>query len=390
MQSGKTPPEGFEYVWNNITQCEVLRPIVGFSQKYLTPTTFVPPPPQVQISTTSGKNNSSLRVAQANKNDEFFTQFNDIVKEMKNYTKYFAGKVIYCPCDKAFNLGRSQFVTYFLALFHTLGIKKLICTQYNPNGQGQMQVVDFANHGFKWEYHGEYEDGIKIDESMIDTTILKGNGSFDSNECRELMKECDIVVTNPPFSKFRQFLAQILEYDKKFIIIGNLNALSYKEVFPLVRDNKVWLGMTNPMIFDMPDGTKKKVGNTRWYTNLEHDKRIDGVYLSKTYTPEEYPKFYNFDAINVDKVKNIPKDYYGIMGVPITLIENYNPNQFEIIGLGIAKLGLSCGVKPYEQSHREYRKYVQKKAAVDGDLYMVKDNIVDVPYARILVRLKHG
>ena len=329
--SGKTPPEGFEFVWNNITQREVLRPIVGFSQKYLTPTTFVPPPPAVQISATSGRKNSNLHAARVNKNDEFFTSLDDVTKEMKNYKKYFVGKTIYCPCDKAFNLGRSNFVTYFMGVFHDCGIGKLICTQYNPNGQGQMQVVDFANHGFKWEYHGEYGDGTKIDESMIDTTILRGDGSFDSEECREIMKECDIVVTNPPFSKFREFLAQILEYDKKFIIIGNVNAVTYKEVFPLIKDNKVWWGMSpRNMEFVLPNGKKKSV-NACWYTNLEHDKRIEKIYLSKTYTPEEYPKFYNFDAINVDKVKNIPRDYEGVMGVPITFIEHYNPNQFEIV-----------------------------------------------------------
>lgn len=331
MNTSKKVPEGFEWVWNPITECNVLRPIKGFSEKYLTSTSFVPQHTRPLVTAVAGKNNSNLHAARVNKNDEFFTTLPDIVSEMRNYTQYFRDKVIYCPCDKAFNVGKSNFVKYFMAVFHTLGIRKLICTQYNPNGQGQLQVIDFANHGFKWEYHGEYKDGTDIDESMIDTSILNGNGSFDSEECRCIMKESDIVVTNPPFSKFREFLAQILEYDKKFIIIGNVNAVTFKEVFPLIKNNKVWWGMSpRNMTFELPDGSKKEV-NACWYTNLEHNKRIEGIYLSKTYIPENYLRYDNYDAIYIDKVKNIPRDYYGVMGVPITFIERYNPNQFEIV-----------------------------------------------------------
>ena len=382
----KRIPDGFELFYNPITEKEVLRPIAGFSEKYLTPNTFIAKSTSSFAKSIKGKNNSNLNAAKINKNDEFYTSLGDIIKEIKHYKKYFKGKVIYSPCDKAFNCGRSNFVEYFLSVFHDLGLKKFICTQYNPNGCGKMKIIDFEKHGFMWEYHGEYSDGTKIDESMIDTEILKGDGSFDSTECQEIMKNSDIVITNPPFSKFREFLAQIMKYDKKFIIIGSLNAITYKEVFPLIKDNKVWLGMTNVSTFIQPDGTEKKFGNIRWYTNLEHNKRKEGIYVFKTYNEKDYPKYENYDAINVDRTKNIPIDYSGVMGVPISFLNNYNPNQFEIIGLGIANLGLSCGVAPYKKEHKKYRKEIQKRGTVDGDLYMVDNGVVVVPYARILIR----
>lgn len=382
----KRIPDGFELFYNPITEKEVLRPIAGFSEKYLTPNSFIPKSTSSFAKSIKGKNNSNLNAAKINKNDEFYTSLGDIIKEIKHYKKYFKGKVIYSPCDKAFNCGRSNFVEYFLSVFHDLGLKKFICTQYNPNGCGKMKIIDFEKHGFMWEYHGEYSDGTKIDESMIDTEILKGDGSFDSTECQEIMKNSDIVITNPPFSKFREFLAQIMKYDKKFIIIGSLNAITYKEVFPLIKYNKVWLGMTNVSTFIQPDGTKKKFGNIGWYTNLEHNKRKEGIYVFKTYNEKDYPKYENYDAINVDRTKNIPIDYSGVMGVPISFLNNYNPNQFEIIGLGIANLGLSCGVAPYKKEHKKYRKEIQKRGTVDGDLYMVDNGVVVVPYARILIR----
>ena len=329
----KVIPEGFELVWNPVTCKEVMRPIFGFSDKYLTPTSFVPENSEKKASSKSGKNNSNLSAAKINKNDEYFTGLGDIVKELKHYTNQFKDKVVYCPCDKAFNLGRSKFIEYFLAIFHIIGLKKLICTQYNPNGKGEMKVVDFANRGFKWEYHGEYKDGSKIDESMIDITLLEGDGSFESEECQKLMRECDIVVTNPPFSRFKEFLAQLMKYDKKFLIIGNMNAITYKDVFSLIKGNKLWLGMTNPSTFETPEGEKKTFGNTRWFTNLNHDKRIEEIYLPKTYNPDDYQKYDNYDAIEVDKTKNIPNDYDGVIGVPISFLERYNPNQFAVIGM---------------------------------------------------------
>ena len=173
---------------------------------------------------------------------------------------------------------------------------------------------------------------------------------------------------------------------KKFLIIGNGNAVAYKDIFPLIKDNKMWLGMTNVSSFIQPDGTKKKFGNIGWYTNLEHNKRKDGIYIFKKYNESEYSKYENYCAINVDKTKDIPIDYDGIMGVPISFLNNYNPNQFQIIGLGIAKLGLACGVEPYKDEHKKYRKEIQKRGTFDGDLYMVDNGVVVVPYARVLIR----
>jgi len=363
MDSRKKPnikvPEGFELFFNSITGNWALRPIKGYSTKYIRKDTFVPR--QVNESIQNENNidgngkNKNLTKARNRKNDEFYTRLEDITSEMQHYKQHFSGKVIYCPCDKLFNVGRSNFGRYFLGKFHSLGIKKLICTQYNPNGFGIATEYDFEKCGIKWEYNGEKADGDFIDESEIDTYFLKGDGSFDSPECREIMKNCDIVITNPPFSLFRKFIAQIMEFNKKFIILGNMNALTYKEVFPLIKENKIWLGYRNlgsDMFFEITDEYKKvivkekkegsgwkeidgevmgRVANACWYTNLEHTKRKEKIYLEKTYNPTDYPKYDNYDAINVNRIEDIPKDYDGIMGVPITYLGKYNPNQFEII-----------------------------------------------------------
>ena len=363
MDSRKKPnikvPEGFELFLNSITGNWALRPIKGYSVKYIRKDTFVPKQTNESIQNENnidGKGkNKNLSKARNRKNDEFYTRLEDITAEMQHYKRHFSGKVIYCPCDKLFNVGRSNFGRYFLGKFHSLGIKKLICTQYNPNGFGVATEYNFEKCGIKWEYNGEKVDGDFIDESEIDTYFLKGDGSFDSPECCEIMKNCDIVITNPPFSLFRKFIAQIMEFNKKFIILGNMNALTYKEVFPLIKENKIWLGYRNlgsDMFFEITDEYKKvivkekkegsgwkeidgevmgRVANACWYTNLEHTKRKEKIYLEKTYNPTDYPKYDNYDAINVNRIEDIPKDYDGIMGVPITYLGKYNPNQFEII-----------------------------------------------------------
>ena len=367
MNSRKKPnikvPEGYELLFNSTTGNWALHPIKGYSAKYIRKDTFVPKQTNESFQNENdidckGKSkNKNLSKARNRKNDEFYTRLEDITAEMQHYKQYFSGKVIYCPCDKLFNVGRSNFGRYFLGKFHSLGIKKLICTQYNPNGFGVATEYDFEKCGIKWEYNGEKADGDFIDESEIDTYFLNGDGSFDSPECRKIMKNCDIVVTNPPFSLFRKFLAQIMEFDKKFIILGNMNALTYKEVFPLIKENKIWLGYRNlgsDMFFEITDEYKKvivkekkegsgwkeidgevmgRVANACWYTNLEHTKRKEKIYLEKTYNPINYPKYDNYDAINVNRVEDIPKDYDGIMGVPITHLGKYNPNQFEIVGI---------------------------------------------------------
>ncbi len=253
--------------------------------------------------------NKNLHNAKKGKNDEFYTQLSDIEKELKHYKEHFYGKTIYCNCD---NSEFSNFYKYFKTNFDNLGLKKLISTHYDENKP--TYIV---------ECHGSNVDDIK--------TELKQNGDFRSDECIELLKETDIVVTNPPFSLFREYVALLEEYDKKYLIIGNKNAITYKDIFKLIKDDRLWLGYTNVKEFKQPDGTFKKFGNIGWFTNLEIDRRNDELFLCRHYSPELYPNYDNYDAINVDKVKDIPKDYDGVMGVPITFLDKYNPKQFEII-----------------------------------------------------------
>ena len=260
-------------------------------------------------------------IAKREKNDEFYTQFEDIEKELIYYKKQFKDKVIYCNCD---NPHESNFFKYFIENFNDLGIKKLIATNYKS------QYIPVA---YKAEIV-EVKNTDKVFENPKNKlTTLKGDGDFRSDECIELLKVADIVVTNPPFSLFREYVAQLMEYKKKFLIIGNKNALTYKEIFPLIKENKIWIGFNSPNEFIRPNGTitKNVAGLTRWFTNLEVSKRHENLTLYKKYNPEEYPKYDNYDAIEVSKVAEIPYDYEGAMGVPITFIDKYNPEQFEII-----------------------------------------------------------
>ena len=372
-------PEGCELHFNETTGRWVLRNCKGFSSKYLKKDSFVPhsksdevaiePLFEDDVDTTktrkTKKNNRNLTTAKREKNDDFYTTFEDISKEMNHYRKYLKGKVVYCPCDKVFNEGRSEFVNYFTTLFHELGLKKVIFTQYNPHGVGYKSEWELEKCGYKWEYNGEFEDNRFIDESEIDFYPLKGNGSFDSSECKEIMKECDIVITNPPFSRLRDFINQIISLGKHFIVIGPENAITYKGIFPLIKENKMWLGFSKPSAFRIPidyrdennksqfikDGVVyQKFGNICWYTNLEHEKRIEKIPLTKRYTPEEYPHYDNYDAIEVSSYKNIPVDYDDVIGVPISYLQHHNPNQFEIIKFrkGIDDRDLSINGKcPY-------------------------------------------
>lgn len=264
--------------------------------------------------------NKNLRKAKKNKNDEFYTLISDIEKELMYYKDQFAGETVFCNCDDP---EYSNFWKYFKLNFNHLKLKKLIATHY-----------DEEKATYKLEY-----DGKKIKKNK-----LKQNGDFRSPESIEILKEADIICSNPPFSKFRSYLTQILKYDKKFLIIGNQNALTYKEVFPLVKDNKIWLGYNaGAFEFKVPMDFKKKntyvkngqkyakFGNIIWFTNLETTKRHEKLILYKEYEEDYYPKYDNYNAINVDRVKHIPKDYFGLMGVPITFIHKYNPNQFKII-----------------------------------------------------------
>ena len=253
------------------------------------------------------KSNENLHKAKAAKNDEFYTRLEDIEKELEHYTEHFKGKVVYCNCDDA---RESNFFKYFSTNFQKLGLKKLITSGLKEDGTGVVAI----------------QTGDDID-------IYDGNGDFRSEECIEFLKEADIVVTNPPFSCFRQYVAQLMQYGKKFLIIGNKNAITYKEIFPYIKNNELWLGIAPIKDFIQPNGEIKKFGNICWFTNLEHKRRNDELILYKSYNPTEYPKYDNYNAIEVGKVAEIPMDYEGVMGVPISFLDKYCPNQFRILGI---------------------------------------------------------
>ena len=341
--------------------------------------------------------NINLHAANKAKKDEFYTQLVDIENELRHYKEHFKGKTVLCNCDDP---RVSNFFHYFSYNFEQLGLKKLITTCYKNQNRDLFSQND-AEQAIWLEYFGDRNGNRVPDPEEIGIHYFKGDGDFRSQECIELLKEADIVVTNPPFSLFREYVAQLMKFDKKFVIIGHQNAIGYKEIFPLIRDNKIWLGYgfkggAGHFISKYEDvataGDHRegmiRVSGVNWFTNLEIKKRHEDLILYKVYHPEEYPKYENYDAINVDKTSDIPMDYEGVMGVPITFMDKYNPDQFEILGLGIANLGLECGVQPYKPEHRKYRKEIQKRGTVDGDLYMMIDGVVTVPYSRILIRRK--
>ena len=342
--------------------------------------------------------NTNLTLAKNNKKDEFYTQLSDIEKELKHYRKHIKDKVVLCNCDDP---RVSNFFHFFSYNFEKLGLKKLIATCYKSQ-DSDLFSQNNSERAIYLEYTGDKNGNNVPDAEEIGIKHLQGDGDFRSKECIELLKQADIVVTNPPFSLFREYVSQLVEYDKKFVIIGHQNAITYKEIFKLIKENKIWLGFgftggaghfINTQYENYATATDKKEGMIRvsgvhWFTNLDINKRHEDLILYKNYTPEEYPKYENFDAINVNITKDIPVDYSGAMGVPITFLDKYNPEQFEIIGLGISNSGLEVGVQPYKPEHKKYRKEIQKRGAVDGDLYMMKNGIVEVPYARILIRNK--
>lgn len=342
--------------------------------------------------------NKNLNKAKEAKKDEFYTQLDDINNELKHYREHFRGKTVLCNCDDP---RVSNFFTYFAYNFEFLGLKKLITTCYK-NQDMDLFSQNQSDKAVYLVYEGDKNGDHIPNADEIGVMPLKGDGDFRSKECIELLKEADIVVTNPPFSLFREYVAQLIEYDKKFLIIGNVNAVKYKELFPLIMNNKIWLGASihsGDRKFWVPndyelnaagcgiDETGRKyirVKGVRWFTNLDYKERHENLILYKHYTPEEYPKFENFDAININRTEDIPCDYNGVMGVPITFMDKYNPEQFEILGVGIAGLGLAAGVKPYKPEHKKYRKEIQKRGAVDGDLYMMNGDEVIVPYSEVI------
>ena len=353
--------------------------------------------------------NKNLNAAKTAKKDEFYTQMTDIERELQHYWKHFRDKIVLCNCDDPYE---SNFFKYFALRFNQLGLKKLICTCYNGSPvQGNELIIDFGDftdEPKKIAYKVEIKevkdlngDGavdlsdvqylLKNDKNVIST--LK-TGDFRDPECIELLKQADIVVTNPPFSLFREYIGQLMEYEKKFLIIGNQNNITYKEVFPLLMNNQVWLGFkSGDMAFRVPEdyearetrywqdetGQKwRSLGNICWFTNLDHIKRHEELDLVCHYSSEEYPHYDNYNAIEVSHVQDIPSDFSGVMGVPVTFLDKYNPEQFEIVGLternddynlnaeDINKLRIP-GFAKYD---RPYIKGVRK-------------------YARILIRNKH-
>ena len=325
------------------------------------------------MSTTESKN-SNLQRARKAKNDEFYTQLEDIEKELRYYSHHFKDKTVFLNCDDPYE---SDFFKYFAMNFKHLGLKKLISVSYahsslskesykveitevpDFNGEGTINLIDV-------------EELLKMDANTI--AMLEGDGDFRSDESIELLKQSDIVVTNPPFSLFREFISQLIEYDKKFVVLGNMNAITYKEIWPLIQAGDLWLGVQSPKRFivgdTMPDKAGQTInqsgkreqafGNILWFTNLNHAKRHEELPLWKRYTPEEYPKYDNYDAINVNKVKEIPQDYDGEIGVPITFLDKWNPDQFEILGLDSDDPSEWVGHGPLVNGKAKYRRIFVK------------------------------
>lgn len=299
--------------------------------------------------------NSNLNAAKAAKKDEFYTQLEDINNELRHYREQFRGKTVLCNCDDP---RISNFFTYFAYNFEFLGLKRLITTCYK-NQDADLFSQHQSEKAVYLIYEGDKNGNNIPDPEEIGIHPLKGDGDFRSRECIELLKEADIVVTNPPFSLFREYVAQLIEYEKKFLIIGNVNSNTTKEIFPLIKDKKVWMGASihsgdrkfwvpndyelNAAGCGIDESGRKfiRVKGVRWFTNLDYKERHEDIILYRHYSPDDYPTFDNFDAINVDKTEEIPCDYDGVMGVPITFLDKYNPDQFDILGITKTWFGMA-------------------------------------------------
>ena len=354
--------------------------------------------------------NTQLGNAKKAKKDEFYTQLADINNELRHYTHHFAGKVVFCNCDDPYE---SNFFKYFAANFNALKLKRLIATCYagSPVAGRQLELFEDEPETAKEEkkriphkivinevtdVNGDGRIDLADVEWLIKNgknvlTKLEGNGDFRSAECVELLKESDIVVTNPPFSLFREYVAQLVQYGKKFLIIGPVNAIHYKEIFPFIMQNRLWLGYgfnAGNAYFSIPKANVRdfangvyddgkglvKFRNCTWFTNLDHRNRHEEFVFVRRYNPADYPKYENFDAIEVSKAVDIPEDWDGMMGVPDTFLYKYNPDQFEIIGMAAGDLAKEIGVK------KNFRGRTDIALKVDG-----KDKS---PYSRIIIRRK--
>ncbi len=363
--------------------------------------------------------NAQLGNAKKEKKDEFYTQLADINAELRHYTHHFADKVVFCNCDDPYE---SNFFKYFAANFNALKLKRLIATCYAGSSVAGRQLELFATdqettEGKKRIPHkivinevtdvngdgridlADVEWLIKNDKNVL--TRLEGDGDFRSAECVALLKESDIVVTNPPFSLFREYVAQLVQYDKNFLIIGHHNAIHYKEIFPLIKDNQMWLGASihsgdrefmvpktyetySPSLRIDAQGNKYlRVPGVRWFTNLDYKKRHEEFVFTRRYNTSDYPKYANYDAIEVAKTVDIPEDWNGLMGVPDTFLDKYNPEQFEIIGIAEGDSGKQLGLKPVPKELK-----LVNHSLRDGQLYLMKDGKPVKPYSRIIIRRK--
>lgn len=337
--------------------------------------------------------NKNLNAAKEAKKDEFYTQLEDINNELRHYREHFRGKTVLCNCDDP---RVSNFFTYFAYNFEFLGLKRLITTCYK-NQDMDLFSQNKSEQAIYLIYDGDKNGNNIPDPEEIGIHPLKGDGDFRSKECIELLKQADIVVTNPPFSLFREYVAQLMEYEKKFLIIGPKNAIHYKEIFPYIKTNKIWVGytpMSQDLLFEWPkdlqeealsngkNSSKFRIVNGKiygrspsiWFTNMDIRKRHEDIILYKQYIPEKYPTYDNFNAIDVCKVEDIPIDYNGIIGVPDTFLDKFNPDQFEIIGLGSGDLAKQAGVT------KNYRGRTDLAFTVEGKH--------KCPYSRILIRRK--
>jgi len=343
---------------------------------------------------TAKSKNKDLRSAKNSKKDEFYTQLSDIEKELKHYKKHFEGKVVYCNCDDP---RESNFFHYFSYNFEKFALKKLITTCYKSQ-EKDLFSKNKSEKAVYLEYCGDRNGNNLPDPEEIGIKHLEGDGDFRSQESIELLEQADIVVTNPPFSLFREYIAQLVAHNKQFIIIGNVNAISYKEVFQLIKSDKLWLGpsiRSGDREFGVPDdyplnaagfrvdsdGKKFiRVKGIRWFTNLDFRERHEELILYKPYTPEEYPTYDNYDAIEVSETKNIPADYDGAMGVPITFLDKYSPEQFEILGITDRDNNSGLKTKEYTAIDAPNHGDLNRRGAIKiGDQYKST-------YARLLIK----
>lgn len=369
-----------------------------------------------------GKTSTNLGAARAAKMDEFYTQLTDVEKELRHYKQHFRGKVVYCNADDP---RLSAFFRYFSLNFESLGLKKLITTCYQSQAPDLFSQNDSASAVYL-EYEGDKNGNRVPDPNEIEVLPLKGDGDFRSPECIELLKQADIVVTNPPFSLFREYVSQLIEHDKKFVIIGNPNATSTKEIFPLVRDEKMWWGAKSSggqnQFFETTDEFAQRVSSTKpegawwrkrpsdgktlvgiktvWYTNLDFPKRHEDLILYRKYDPADYPTYDNFDAIEVGRVADIPVDYDGNMGVPLTFLDNWNPEQFEIVAITKTWYGAATKIYPKQIQVSKNGAVSEVTKLNDGAVlkvdtppsgktyYKVGDECFIQTYPRILIRRK--